>query len=37
MIYFLERIKQNANLFDFNLTDAEMKEIEGLDQVTLLS
>ncbi|PAV89606.1 hypothetical protein WR25_19649 [Diploscapter pachys] len=27
-----ERIRQNANLFDFNLTDAEIKEIEGLDQ-----
>ncbi|PAV73134.1 hypothetical protein WR25_07300 [Diploscapter pachys] len=27
-----ERIKQNADLFDFNLTDAEMKEIGGLDQ-----
>ncbi|PIO68901.1 oxidoreductase, aldo/keto reductase family protein [Teladorsagia circumcincta] len=26
------RIKENAALFDFKLTDAEMKEIEGLDR-----
>ncbi|VDM55613.1 unnamed protein product, partial [Angiostrongylus costaricensis] len=27
----LERIKENAALFDFQLTEPEMKEIDGLD------
>ncbi|KAK6746296.1 hypothetical protein RB195_012419 [Necator americanus] len=26
------RIKENAAIFDFNLTDAEMKEIDGIDR-----
>ncbi|EYC00301.1 hypothetical protein Y032_0116g549 [Ancylostoma ceylanicum] len=26
------RIKENAAIFDFKLTDAEMKEIEGIDR-----
>ena len=27
----MERIEQNLNIYDFDLTDAEMRQIDGLD------